>query len=97
MISIDELKKLASLARIEIEEGEAEGLAKDMGKILSYVDAVKKISSKKSKIALDQNLVKNVLREDVARKSGDFTDDILANAPQTSESYIVVKKIIHGK
>ena len=41
MISAEEIKKLALLARIEIEADEAKELQKDLGAILDYVSKLK--------------------------------------------------------
>ena len=41
MISIEEIKKLALLARIEIKADEARELQKDLGAILDYVSKLK--------------------------------------------------------
>ncbi len=91
MISNEEVKRLAALARIELTDKETETFAKDIGAILSYVDAVKAVSSK-SVEAGDFNL-KNVLSEDVVREGKSYTKSILENAPNTSGDYIAVKII----
>ena len=95
MISNEEVKRLASLARIELTEKETETFAKDMGAILTYVDAVKAVSGAKTE-GKEFNL-KNVLRDDVVRENKSYTDDILKNVPNKSGEYIAVKKIIEGK
>ncbi len=41
MISLEEIKKLALLARIEIDADEAKELQKDLGAILDYVSKLK--------------------------------------------------------
>ena len=43
MISKDDIKKLADLARIEIEDSELEGLAKEVDSILGYVGQIKSV------------------------------------------------------
>jgi len=95
MISNDEVKRLASLARIELTEKETETFAKDMGAILTYVDAVKAVSGAEIE---DKGInLKNVLRDDVVREDKSYTEAILKNAPNKSGEYIAVKKIIEGK
>ncbi len=94
MISIEEVKKLAALARIKVSEEEALNFSKDMGNILSYVDSVKGVKGKEGK----EDYLKNVLREDGnVRESGTYTEEILKNAPDTQNNYFVVRKIIGEK
>ncbi|HEY9586289.1 MAG TPA: Asp-tRNA(Asn)/Glu-tRNA(Gln) amidotransferase subunit GatC [Candidatus Paceibacterota bacterium] len=97
MISPENLKKLAVLARIELASDEISRFAKDMNLILSYVGAVKAVYQERNK---DESvgLVKNILREDRAlRGPATYTKEVLGNAPHTSGDYIAVKKIIEGR
>ena len=95
MITREEIKKLASLARIDLTEQETETFAKDIGAILKYVDAVKEAAN--SKDAQSNFAVRNVLREDTPVESDASAEDILKNAPSTKDGYIEVKKILEGK
>ncbi len=61
MISLEEVKKLALLARIEIDKKEAEELQKDLGAILDYVSKLKKAPPREIEISATLN---NVFRED---------------------------------
>ena len=40
MVTILEIKKLAELSRLEIPESEMEGLTKEIGSILGYIDQI---------------------------------------------------------
>ena len=92
MISEEEVKKLASLARIELTTKEVVQYAEDMGEILEFVKSVKGINNDAEK---SQGLVKNVLRGDSnIRESGVYTEEVLNNAPKKQKNYFVVKKII---
>ena len=74
MISLEEVKKLALLARIELDKKEAEELQKDLGAILDYVGQLKKAPVdtyqgpsffKSSRTVIDgAPEVSNVFRED---------------------------------
>ena len=44
MVSKEEIKKLADLARIDIEEGEQEKLASEIDAILEYVGQIKEVT-----------------------------------------------------
>jgi len=101
MITADDVGRLAHLARIEVPEGEIAKLAKDMDEILAYVGEVSKaaredgLPSLGGGIGVQVGHLKNVFREDVPTcEPGQYTEDILANAPAREGNYIKVKKIL---
>ncbi len=61
MISVEEVKKLAMLARIEMDKKELEELQKDLGQILDYIGQLKKAPTREIKTS---ETIKNVFRED---------------------------------
>lgn len=104
MISDEELKKLSKLARIEISEEELGGLGKDINSILTYIGQVSQISADKKPhlpaqagIGADKKniILKNVMREDEnPHEGGEFSDDLLNQAPDRENEYVKVKKIL---
>ncbi len=93
MIKTADIKKLATLARIEVSEVEAEWLAKDVEGILGYVQQVQSIPIAHRK-ENESGLV-NIMREDaLAHKPGAHTDALLAIAPVREGSYLKVKPIL---
>jgi aspartyl-tRNA(Asn)/glutamyl-tRNA(Gln) amidotransferase subunit C len=94
MISAKDIEKLASLARIKIEENEKEQFGKEIDSILGYVNQIKE-----AKVSLDQSErvgdIKNVLREDVhPHESGVNKEKLLSEAPSREGDYVKVKKIL---
>ena len=100
MISRDDVKKLAALARIQVGAEEEEKLAQDMGTILAYVEQIQKVSGESASSAETDTdrvhmPVRNVMRDDNhAHESGIHTDAILAEVPQKEGKYVKVKKIL---
>ena len=99
MISKDDIKKLADLARIEIEDSELDGLAKEVDSILGYVGQIKSVVGNVGFPSPDQGEgqggVLNVMREDEnPNESGAYTKELLAEAPETERGFIKVKKIL---
>lgn len=93
MIEPQEVKKLAALARIALSEAEETKLSQDLESILAYVSDLK--SAPKIE-ATDQYYVKNVTAPDLPTgQPGEFTDEILAEAPQRAGNYFKVKKIFN--
>jgi aspartyl-tRNA(Asn)/glutamyl-tRNA(Gln) amidotransferase subunit C len=61
MISLEEVKKLAMLARIELTPKEEKELQKDLGAILDYVSKLKEVPTKETGTF---KTLANVFRED---------------------------------
>ena len=93
-----EVLKLATLARIEISDVEAESLSHEFEAILNYVGEVKGAvgaSEAKSMPEKGDVALKNVFRADEnPHESGKFTEAILKEAPARESDYIKVKKIL---
>lgn len=93
MISAKDIEHLAELARIEVGEGEAKTLARDVEAILKYVEQVRDVSAGNG--AAEKGGIVNVFREDAnPHESGIFTDVLLTAAPDKKNGYMKVKKIL---
>lgn len=99
-MQLDVVKKLANLARIDMEEVEMEEIAKDFDTILAYIGQVQEAATEGGvrgevpKVPESYHLF-NIMREDiVTNKSGDYTDKILKEAPNTENGYLKVKQIL---
>ncbi len=91
----DEVLKLAKLARIEVADTEAGNLASEFEGILNYVAEVKTATSGNTAHTTPTFIQTNIMREDAnAHMSGEYTEAILAAAPQSEGQYIKVKKIL---
>lgn len=92
MIEIKDIEKLASLARIAIEDNEKLKLQKDLESILGYVSELKNAPALEGEAK--ESYVRNVMRgDDEHYNSGEFTEDILAEAPDRLGEYFKVKPI----
>lgn len=93
MISIEEVKKLADLARIEMGDEEIEKLRGEMDAILDYVGQIKSVTED---LGGNMNESKtNVFREDIdPTESETHSKEILAAFPQKEKNYLKVKKIL---
>jgi len=94
-----EIKKLADLARIDMNEAEMQEVAKSFDSILAYVGQVQEVSKLNDQKSLEKNaddyFLNNVMREDeVTNKSGEYTEKIVANMPETQDGYLKVKQIM---
>jgi aspartyl/glutamyl-tRNA(Asn/Gln) amidotransferase C subunit len=91
MISGDEVKHIAKLARLELTEKEIGKMQKDLSEILDYFNLLKK-APKSGRI---QHLTPNTqhLRKDEAKHS-QLSDKIIGAAPDKKDGYIKVKAIL---
>src|SRR3989344_2656696 len=102
MVSKEDIKNLAELARLQLTDEETTGLQKDISNILEYVGQVSAASQGDT---LTPGLSKvspliphNVMRDDKMRDSTDLLagkEEVLRAAfPKREDSYNVVRKII---
>lgn len=98
-MELEDIKKLAKLARIDMSDEEMKDIAKDFGAILEYVGQVQEVTKLNKVEPLynnpDNYFLQNVMREDVVSNNrGEYTDKILANAPDTQDGFLKVKQIL---
>lgn len=93
MISIEEVEKLAQLARIEVTGEEKEQFQKEIGAILDYVSELKEATVAKGEtMAKSENV--NQLREDEnPHETGIYSKKLLEEAPRSEKGFVKVKKI----
>lgn len=93
MINIDEVEKLAKLARIEITDEEKEQFQKEIGAILDYVSELKEAPIAEKEISIISENV-NRLREDAnPHETGIYSKELLEEAPKSEKGFVKVKKI----
>ncbi len=91
MISKDDIKKLADLARIEIGENEAEKLAKEAEAILGYVSEVEEVDGDDT-VKNSQNI--NVMRNDEVLEPFSTAEEIIEQFPEKEGRLLKVPKIL---
>ena len=93
-ITKEEVKKVANLARLELNEDEINNHAVQLEKILEYIKQLEKIDTDDVLCTTRAIEVINVFRKDV-NKSSDCNDEILELAPSREDKYFKVPKIIN--
>ena len=94
MLTKDDIKKLAKLARINLTEQEEEKLPKEVDNILGYVAQLKEVTASISEVKRASEL-RNVTREDIGPTiTGTNTKDIVADMPDSQDNYLKVEKIL---
>ena len=93
-ITKEEVKKVAHLARLELNEDEINNHAEQLEKILGYIRDLEKIDTKNVPCTTRAIEVINVLRDD-EKKSSDCIEELLDLAPSREDKFFKVPKIIN--
>ena len=93
-ISSDEVKKVAKLARLELNESEINQHAEQLEKILEYIKQLEKINTENVPCTTRAIEVVNVLRKD-EKKNYENSEEILDLAPSRENKFFKVPKIIN--
>lgn len=87
------LDKIAHLARLEIQEEEAEKLMTDMNAIIAWIDKLKEVNTEGVEPLTSMSHELNAFREDVVQQ--ELTrEDALKNAPHHDGQHFRVPKVI---
>ena len=92
-ITEKEVKKVASLARLELSENEINNHSKQLEKILEYIKQLEKIDTNDVPSTTRAIEVINVLRKDVLKNS-DCSEELLELGPSREDKYFKVPKIM---
>lgn len=95
MISKQEVKHIAKLARLSTTEEDEERFAKELSPILDYVEKLKKADISEIGAISHPFKIENIVRKDEERvdkkKSGN--QGLVEMAPETKNGYVKVKSI----
>ena len=93
-ISSEEVKKVAKLARLELNENEINNHAKQLEKILDYIKQLEKINTDNIPCTTRAIEVVNAFRKD-EHKNYENAEQLLDLAPSREEKFFKVPKIIN--
>ena len=92
-ITKEEVKKVAHLARLELNENEINDHAEQLEKILDYIRQLEKIDTEDVPCTTRAIEVVNVFRKD-EKKNYDCNEELLELGPSREDEYFKVPKII---
>ena len=93
-ITKEEVKKVAHLARLELNENEINNHAQQLEKILDYIRELEKINTDDVHCTTRAIEVVNVFRKD-EKKNYDYNEELLELGPSREDKYFKVPKIIN--
>ena len=95
IITVDDVRKVAKLARLAIPEEKLPDFTKKFEAILEYVDTLSEVNVEGVEPTSHAIRMSNVLREDVVKPGLDL-DKVLQNAPDSDGPFFKVPKVIGG-
>ena len=93
-ITKEEVKKVAHLARLELNKDEINNHAEQLEKILGYIKQLEKIDTDGIPCTTRAIEVINIFRED-ANKNSECIEELLELGPDREDKYFKVPKIIN--
>lgn len=92
-MDLQTVKKVATLARLEMPDSELETVRAKLGNIMKFVEQLNEVNTDNVEPLANVVDIKLRLREDVVNDGGQ-QEKILANAPESAEGFFVVSKIV---
>jgi len=95
MISKEEVKHIAKLARLSLAEKEIGKFQKELSSILDYFGKLKKVNVSKVAATSHSQEIENVMRGDKGEKADtDTTKKITEQAPEIKDGHWKVKSVL---
>jgi aspartyl-tRNA(Asn)/glutamyl-tRNA(Gln) amidotransferase subunit C len=94
-MQVDEatVRRIARLARIEIRDGEVQGLEKELSQILNWVEQLGEVDTQNVEPMTRVAAQKLKKRPDEVT-DGDIAGDVVRNAPMVEDHFYVVPKVV---
>jgi len=92
-VTINEVEKIAQLAKLKFSEDEKAKLQKDMNQVLGYIEQLNELDLQNVEPLENINETENVMREDEI-KPWLNTEEALKNAPSKTQKFFKVPKVI---
>jgi aspartyl-tRNA(Asn)/glutamyl-tRNA(Gln) amidotransferase subunit C len=89
----DTVAQIAKLARIKVDDAQQEALTQELSNILGWIDELGQLDTEGVEPMTSVVEVQHTLRKDVIR-DGDRQADILKNAPESTDGYFVVPRVV---
>ncbi len=92
-IDKNQVKKVAKLSRISLDDNKIDSLSKDLDSILTFVERLNELDTKEIKTL--KSITDKTLedRNDIV-DDGKIKNDILKNSPEKNEDFFIVPKVI---
>ena len=92
-VTAEDIKTVASLSRLRIDENESAEVTEQLDKFLTYVENLKSVDTENIEPTTYALPMQNIFREDVVKKSLD-RELALSNAPLKEDGYFKVPRVL---
>ena len=92
-VTIKDVEKIATLAKLKFDGEELERLKGDMNQILGYIDTLNELDLTNVEPLENINDTENVFREDIAEVCL-TKEEALKNAPEKTDNFFKVPKVL---
>ena len=92
-IDKNQVKKVAKLSRISLDDNNIDSLSKDLASILTFVEKLNELDTKEIKTLKSITNKTLEARNDIV-DDGKIKNDILKNSPEKNDDFFVVPKVI---
>ena len=92
-IDKNQVKKVAKLSRISLDDSNLESLSKDLISILNFVEQLNELDTNEIK-PLTSIIDKSLDTRDDSVSDGQIKDQILKNSPEKNEDFFIVPKLV---
>ena len=92
-IDKNQVKKVAKLSRISLDDNNIDSLSKDLASILTFVEKLNELDTKEIKTLKSITNKTLEARNDIV-DDGRIKNDILKNSPEKNEDFFIVPKVI---
>ena len=92
-INKNQVKKVAKLSRISLDDSKLDSLSKDLDSILNFVEQLKKLDTKKTE-PLSSIVDKKLEPRSDKINDGKIKKEILKNSPNKNDDFFIVPKVV---
>lgn len=92
-LSVEEIKKVAKLAKVSLTHEEIEVFSKQFNDILNVIDKLQGVDTSNVTPIHNPSQNKTIFREDIVNDGG-MPETIVENAPKTAFNCFVVPKVV---
>ncbi|XJS10108.1 Asp-tRNA(Asn)/Glu-tRNA(Gln) amidotransferase subunit GatC [Aerococcaceae bacterium WGS1372] len=95
MLTKDQVKHVAKLAKLSFTDDELSDFTNDFGRIIEMVEQLEEVDTEGVKPTYHGNQLVDVMRDDIAIERNK-TKELLSNAPESDGRYIKVPAILES-
>ena len=94
-MSVDKetVAKIARLARVRVEEGQKDALARELSNILGWIEQLSELDTEGVEPMTSVVSMQLPLRDDAVTDGG-YPDRVTANAPEAAHGFYAVPKVV---